>query len=106
MSARSPFERAVHQDGLIALPGVPLMRLQPGGGLLLVIELKPVALAVDSAINDPTLPAIVHLVFDLHCTGNLATAERKSSVINATLWLLEWRVTERNEELWVVACKC
>ena len=78
------------------------MRLQPGGGLLLVIELKPVALAVDSTINDPAKLAIVHHIFDLHSTRKLKPASRKSRVINETLWLLEWRVMERNEELWVV----
>ena len=44
------------------------MSLQPAVDLLLGIELKPVALAVYPTINDPTDPAIVHLVFDLHST--------------------------------------
>jgi len=60
------------------------MGLQPTVGLLLVIELKPVALAVYPAINDPTNLAIVHLVLDLHSTRNLTTASGKPSGINDT----------------------
>ena len=52
--------------------------------LLLGIKLESVALAVYPAINDPTFPAIVHLVFDLHSTRNLTTASEKPSGINDT----------------------
>ena len=59
------------------------MGLQPTVGLLLGVELKTVALAVDPAINDPANSAIVHLIFHLHATRKLRPTGSNPSGINS-----------------------